>query len=115
MPPGASARTAAAKCQQAASSYLETGLKKTHIAIPDDYQDCVRHLECFSLLAGHKVSVFHDSTADIDVLAHRFADAQALDLTRERTAITAALTWALALSIRYCNCRTRYALRTSGM
>lgn len=62
-----------------------------HIAIPDDYQDCVRHLECFSLLGGHKVSVFNDSTADIDVLAHRFADAQALVLTRERTVINAKL------------------------
>ena len=61
------------------------------IAIPDDYQDCVRRLACFSKLTGHDVTVFNDTTRDIDTLAARFAGAQALVLTRERTAITAAL------------------------
>ena len=61
------------------------------IAIPDDYQDCVRHLQCFATLAQHEVSVFHDSVSDIESLARRFASAQALVLTRERTRITAEL------------------------
>jgi D-3-phosphoglycerate dehydrogenase len=61
------------------------------IVIPDDYQDAVRHLACFSKLAGHDVTVFHDTVNDIDALAQRFADADALVLIRERTAITDAL------------------------
>lgn len=61
------------------------------IAIPDDYQDCVRGLDCFARLAGHDVVVFNDNVKDIEALAGRFADAQALVLTRERTVVTAAL------------------------
>ncbi|HUG59504.1 MAG TPA: D-2-hydroxyacid dehydrogenase family protein, partial [Candidimonas sp.] len=48
------------------------------IVIPDDYQDCVRHLDCFGKLAGHDVTVFNDSVTDINELAARFAGAQAL-------------------------------------
>ena len=62
------------------------------IAIPDDYQDVIRSLECFKRLAGHDVRVFHDKPpASLDELAARFADADALVLTRERTRIDAAL------------------------
>ena len=61
------------------------------IAIPDDYQDCVRHLQCFAALAEHDVTVFNDTVKDIKTLAARFADAQAIVLTRERTKITAEL------------------------
>ncbi|HEY2256458.1 MAG TPA: D-2-hydroxyacid dehydrogenase family protein [Variovorax sp.] len=61
------------------------------IAIPDDYQDCVRGLDCFSKLEGHEVRIFHDTVKDIDALAARFADAEAIVLTRERTRIDAAL------------------------
>lgn len=61
------------------------------ITIPDDYQDCVRHLPCFAALADHDVTVFNDTAKDIDSLAARFADAQAIVLTRERTRITAEL------------------------
>lgn len=61
------------------------------IVIPDDYQDCVRSLDCFARLAGHEVRVFHDTVTGIDALAERFADADAIVLTRERTRIDAAL------------------------
>ncbi|WP_409260448.1 D-2-hydroxyacid dehydrogenase family protein [Pseudomonas putida] len=62
------------------------------IAIPDDYQDVIRSLDCFKRLAGHDVSVFHDKQpASVDALVARFADADALVLTRERTRIDAAL------------------------
>jgi D-3-phosphoglycerate dehydrogenase len=61
------------------------------IAIPDDYQDCVRGLACFPHLAGHDVTIFNDNVKDLDALAARFVDADALVLTRERTVITAAL------------------------
>ncbi|MFJ4348688.1 D-2-hydroxyacid dehydrogenase family protein [Pseudomonas sp. NPDC089401] len=62
------------------------------IAIPDDYQDVIRALDCFAKLAGHDVSVFHEpQPASLEVLAARFAGADALVLTRERTRIDAAL------------------------
>lgn len=59
-----------------------------HIIIPDDYQDCIRKLGCFAKLAGHQVSVFNDTVTDVDALVARFASADALVLTRERTRIT---------------------------
>jgi D-3-phosphoglycerate dehydrogenase / 2-oxoglutarate reductase len=61
------------------------------IVIPDDYQDSVRHLTCFSKLAGHDVTIFNDTVKDVDALAERFRDADALVLIRERTAITGEL------------------------
>jgi len=61
------------------------------IVIPDDYQDCVRGLDCFAKLAGHDVQVFNDTVHDTETLAARFADAEAIVLTRERTRIDAAL------------------------
>lgn len=61
------------------------------IVIPDDYQDVVRGLACFAKLDGHAVTVYHDSVIDEELLATRFADADVLVLTRERTAITASL------------------------
>ena len=70
---------------------LNAKLSRVRIVIPDDYQDAVRHLACFSKLAGHDVAVLHDTVKDIDALAQRFADADALVLIRERTAISDAL------------------------
>jgi D-3-phosphoglycerate dehydrogenase len=61
------------------------------IVIPDDYQDCVRGLDCFGKLAGHEVIVFNDTVGNIDSLAARFADAHVIVLIRERTHINAAL------------------------
>lgn len=62
-----------------------------HIIIPDDYQDAVRSLDCFSKLAGHDVTIYNDTRKSIEALAERFKDADALVLIRERTAITDAL------------------------
>ncbi|OZI19499.1 3-phosphoglycerate dehydrogenase [Bordetella genomosp. 9] len=61
------------------------------IAIPDDYQDCVRSLDCFARLAGHDVAIYHDNVKDVDALAERFRDAEAIVLTRERTQVGADL------------------------
>jgi D-3-phosphoglycerate dehydrogenase / 2-oxoglutarate reductase len=58
------------------------------IVISDDYQDAVRTLACFSRLDGHEVTVYNDTVRDLDLLAERFRDADALVLIRERTAIT---------------------------
>lgn len=62
-----------------------------NITIPDDYQDCVRHLHCFEKLARHGVQIFNDSTKSPEDLAARLITADAIVLTRERTAVTAAL------------------------
>src|SRR5688500_4240864 len=61
------------------------------IVIPDDYQDAVRGLTCFAKLNGHDVTIFNDTVKDLDVLAERFGDADALVLIRERTTVDDAL------------------------
>ncbi|MBC7500990.1 MAG: D-2-hydroxyacid dehydrogenase family protein [Herminiimonas sp.] len=61
------------------------------IAILDDYQDCVRHLDCFKLLDGHAVKVFTNGARGVGQLAVRLADFDALVLIRERTELTRAL------------------------
>lgn len=58
------------------------------IAILDDYQDCVRQLDCFAMLAGHEVKVFTNSARGVGQLAIRLADFDALVLIRERTALS---------------------------
>lgn len=61
------------------------------VAILDDYFDTLRTLPCFSLLGSHDVDVWTDHVDDVDVLAERLAEVEALVLIRERTRITAAL------------------------
>lgn len=61
------------------------------IVIPDDYQDAIRHLDCFKMLADHEVTIYRDHTEDIETLAARFQEADALVLIRERTPITGPL------------------------
>jgi D-3-phosphoglycerate dehydrogenase len=61
------------------------------VAILDDYLDTLPTLTCFAKLAGHDVTVWNDHTEDVDLLADRLADTEALVLIRERTAVTAAL------------------------
>ena len=58
------------------------------IVIPDDYQHAVQSLDSFQLLDGFEVRLYHDTVTDIDELARRLVDADALVLTRERTRIT---------------------------
>lgn len=58
------------------------------IVIPDDYQDAVRHLTCFGMLASHQVTAYHDHATDLETLVSRFQHADALVLIRERTPIT---------------------------
>ena len=61
------------------------------ITILDDYVDVVRTLECVSRLQGHDVEVWNDCVHDVDALAERLRDTEALVLLRERTAIRRAL------------------------
>jgi len=62
-----------------------------NVTILDDYQDTIRALPCFARIAGHRVTVWNDHTKDVDVLAKRLADTEALCLIRERTPIRAPL------------------------
>ena len=57
------------------------------ITILDDYHDTVRTLDCFRKLDGHDVTIWNDHVQDVDKLAERLADTEALVLIRERTKI----------------------------
>jgi D-3-phosphoglycerate dehydrogenase len=61
------------------------------VSILDDYFDTLRTLECFKKLARHDVTVWTDHAQDVETLAKRLRDTQALVLIRERTRITASL------------------------
>lgn len=61
------------------------------IVVLDDYQDCVRGLAAATRLAAHEVAVYRYPAPDMETLIMRLASAEVLVLTRERTAITAAL------------------------
>jgi D-3-phosphoglycerate dehydrogenase len=61
------------------------------ITILDDYQDTIRTLACFGKVAGHDVTIWNDHTKDVDTLASRLKDTEALTLLRERTPIRAPL------------------------
>jgi D-3-phosphoglycerate dehydrogenase len=61
------------------------------ITILDDYHDTVRTLACFAKLAGHEVKIWNDHVQDVDALADRLRDTEALVLIRERTKIRTAL------------------------
>lgn len=59
---------------------------KVHIL--DDWFDTLRGLPCFAKLADHDVTVWTDHVEDINQLASRMSDAEALVLFRERTKVT---------------------------
>src|SRR5256714_3987182 len=57
------------------------------VSILDDYFDTLRTLSCFEKLADHDVTVWNDHVQDVDALAERLHDCEALVLIRERTEI----------------------------
>jgi D-3-phosphoglycerate dehydrogenase len=61
------------------------------IAIPDDYQDAVRTLNCFQKLDGQQVIISREHIRDPEVLAARLQGVEVLVLIRERTPINEAL------------------------
>jgi D-3-phosphoglycerate dehydrogenase len=61
------------------------------ISILDDYFDTLRTLDCFRKLDGHHVTIHNDHVQDVDALAERLQDTEALVLIRERTQIRAPL------------------------
>jgi D-3-phosphoglycerate dehydrogenase len=61
------------------------------ISILDDYHDTLRTLDCFTKLSGHDVEIWNDHVEDVDALAERLRETEALVLIRERTEIRAPL------------------------
>jgi D-3-phosphoglycerate dehydrogenase len=61
------------------------------ISILDDYHDTLRQLPCFAKLSKHEVSIWNDHVQEVDQLAERLKDTEALVLIRERTEIRAPL------------------------
>ena len=61
------------------------------ISILDDYFDTLRTLACFRKLDGHEVEIWYDHVDDVDVLASRLQETDALVLIRERTKISGGL------------------------
>ena len=61
------------------------------VSILDDYHDTLRTLECFKKLAAHDVTIWNDHVQEVDALAARLRDTEALVLIRERTQIRAPL------------------------
>ena len=57
------------------------------VSILDDYFDTLRTLDCFGKLAGHEVTIWTDHVQDVDGLAERLRETEALVLIRERTQI----------------------------
>jgi D-3-phosphoglycerate dehydrogenase len=62
-----------------------------NITVLDDYQNIVRSLDAFKLVAAHNVTIWNDHTKDENILAERLKDTEALVLIRERTPIRAPL------------------------
>jgi D-3-phosphoglycerate dehydrogenase len=61
------------------------------VSILDDYHDTLRTLDCFTKLSEHDVEVWNEHVHDVDVLAERLRETEALVLIRERTEIHAPL------------------------
>lgn len=87
-PAGRDGRATCAAATAAFNARLPLIMK---IAILDDYQDAVRKLNCFEMLAEHDVKVFNNTVRGLGQLASRLAEVEALVLIRERTPISSQL------------------------
>src|SRR5207249_11851970 len=61
------------------------------IVIPDDYQDMVDRLECFSLIRQHDVVRYRVPARDLAELVERLGDAEVVVAIRERVEFSRAL------------------------
>jgi D-3-phosphoglycerate dehydrogenase len=61
------------------------------IVIPDDYQDMVDQLPCFSLIRHHNVTRYREPARDLDQLVERLKDADIVVSIRERVEFSRAL------------------------
>lgn len=84
-------RDGCAMCAAATAAFNARHPLTMKIAILDDYQDAVRKLNCFEMLADHDVKVFNNTVRGLGQLASRLAEVEALVLIRERTPISSQL------------------------
>lgn len=61
------------------------------IVVIDDYQNAFKTLKCFSKLSGHEVVVYTDPETDIEKIADRLKEADAVVLTQQRSYFPRAL------------------------
>ena len=61
------------------------------IAIIDDYQNAFKTLKCYPKLAGHEVVIYTEPETNVEKIAERLKDADAVILTQQRTAFPRAL------------------------
>jgi len=52
------------------------------VSILDDWFDTLRTLDCFDRLTDHDLTVWNDHVEDVDLLADRLRDCEALVLIR---------------------------------
>jgi len=62
-----------------------------NIVIPDDYQQAVERLACFTLLADHDVTCYREPAASFDELVERLRPAEVIVAIRERVLFSRAL------------------------
>ncbi len=67
------------------------GGRPIRVTILDDYFDTLHSLPCVEKLAPFDVTIWNDHVQNVDALAERLADTEALVLIRERTKIQAPL------------------------
>src|SRR5262245_22091254 len=65
--------------------------QQMHIAIPDDYQDMVDQLPCFSLIRHHDVTRYREPARDLAQLVERLRNADIVVSIRERVEFSRAL------------------------
>jgi D-3-phosphoglycerate dehydrogenase len=97
------------------------------IVIPDDYQDIVDRLSCFSLLAGHEVVRYREPATGLDQLVERLRPAEVIVAIRERVTFSRtlieqlpnlkliALVGRAASSIDYQACKDHGVLVSTGV
>ncbi len=61
------------------------------IAVIDDYQNAFKTLKCYPKLAGHEVMIYTEPETNLEKIAERLKDADAVVLTQQRTAFPRAL------------------------
>src|SRR5262245_29470427 len=62
----------------------DEGCRPMNIIIPDDYNDMVDRLECYSLIRHHDVTRWREPARDLDQLVARLQDADIVVSIRER-------------------------------
>ncbi|MGH7825505.1 MAG: D-2-hydroxyacid dehydrogenase family protein, partial [Candidatus Binatia bacterium] len=61
------------------------------IVIPDDYQDMVDQLDCYSLIRHHQVTRYREPAKTLDQMEDRLRDADIVVSIRERTELSRSL------------------------